>query len=79
MSAMAGEVEPGYEMVEGQQAGSGDQVLHSVDGTHRSNLQGAVPSNVTDQSMELFGGFDLEDLWTMDFMVYDEENPLFIQ
>jgi hypothetical protein len=69
-----GEVEPGYEIVEGGQVGgSGEQVLNSVDG------QGVVSSNVGDQGAELFGGFDFEDLWNMDFMVYDEENPLFVQ
>jgi hypothetical protein len=37
---------------------------------------------MAEQSAELFGGFEFEDLWNMtglDFMVYDEENPLFAQ
>lgn len=50
----------------------------------RSVLSGggvSVPS-VVDPGVELFGDFEFEDLWNMtglDFMVYDEENPLFAQ
>lgn len=81
---MAGEVEPGYEMVEGQQSrssitGPRDQVLPSNGGVPRSSFQGAAAPDMADQSTELFGGFEFEDLWDMDFMVYDEENPLFVQ
>ncbi|KAF3401699.1 hypothetical protein F1880_010119 [Penicillium rolfsii] len=77
---VAGSVEPGYEMVDGQQlGGSGEQVLHSVDGGNKSSLQGMVTSNMGEQGTSFFGGFDLEDFWNMDFMVYDEENPLFVQ
>lgn len=80
MASMAGSVEPGYEIVEGQQGGgSSEQVVHSVDGGNRASVQGVVISGVSEQGTELFGGFDFEDLWNMDFMVYDEENPLFVQ
>lgn len=53
-------------------------------GAPRSSLPGAVAPNMVDrpQSAEMFGSFEFEDLWNMtdlDFMVYDEENPLFAQ
>jgi hypothetical protein len=62
--------------------GSSDQSVLSGGGLARSSLQAVSVPSVVDPGVELFGDFEFEDLWNMtgsDFMVYDEENPLFSQ
>lgn len=92
-SGSSGSTEPGSRNSGGQHvAGAGGEQSSLVAGRSCLVGIGAGLSNMENQhqlqhqhqqqDMDVFGGFEFEDLWNLtdlDFMVYDEENPLFAQ
>lgn len=86
-SGSSGSTEPGSRNSGGHHvAGAGGEQWSLGAGGSSLVGPGAVVSNMENQhqqqGMDVFGGFEFEDLWNLtdlDFMVYDEEHPLFAQ